>query len=157
MGLELPYSTFNFGSFCVHIAQCIMGYYVNYTNRAPIEFSSTNLKLNWKVWQSLFRPRDKLYCFTYTPNDHFQSLSKAIWLRGLYYCKYIINCVSQIISIGKIIITKEIWRVSNYDPRSYCFRSKLFTASFLHNFPFAWAFMNRTSITMSWRWLLPPK
>ena len=72
--LKLPYSTFNFGTLCIHIAQCIMGYYVNYTNRAPIEFSSTNLKLNCKVWQLWFRRRDKLYFLAYKPTTLFKSL-----------------------------------------------------------------------------------
>ena len=72
--LELPYSTFNFGTLCIHIAQCIMGYYVNYTNRAPIEFSSTNLKLNCKVWQLWFRQRDKLYFLVHKPTTSFKSL-----------------------------------------------------------------------------------
>ena len=88
IGLELPYSTFNFGTFCIHIAQCIMGYYVNYTNRAPIEFSSTNLKLNCKVWQLWFRRRNNLYFVAYKPTTLFTNLIRYCIIYAILFQIY---------------------------------------------------------------------
>ena len=108
IGLELPYSTFNFGTFCIHIAQCIMGYYVNYTNRAPIEFSSTNLKLNCKVWQLWFRRRNNLYFVAYEPTTLFTNLIRYC----IIYAKVcIISNISLIASVNWFILDRLLSKI----------------------------------------------